>query len=99
MDMKVMLGIVIGLSMVLLVGLLYKRFRGSNNREVPTLPCPTRLGQTRPNISLPTWGPEMGDNYTFSNFKADVQLWQIVTDTAPHRQAATIVKNLSLIHI
>ena len=37
----------------------------------------------------------MGDNYTFSNFKADVQLWQLVTDIAPHRQAATIVKNLS----
>ena len=42
----------------------------------------------------PSWCPEHERTYSFRRYMADLQLWIMVTDLAPHAQAAAIVMRL-----
>jgi hypothetical protein len=42
----------------------------------------------------PGWGPENEASYSFKTYMTDLMLWSMLTDLAPHQQAAAIILRL-----
>ena len=43
---------------------------------------------------LPAWSPENDNNYSIRAYMADISLWVMLTDLAPHQQCAAIIMGL-----
>ena len=42
----------------------------------------------------PAWSPDNDRNYSFRSYMTDISLWVMLTDLAPHQQAAAIIMRL-----